>query len=64
MDKEIVSVLASVVVAVSTFMGVGAAIAYYLREVIEKNVLQVVLIELEYFLVVIIILLFIERNLK
>ena len=64
MDKEIISILSNVVIATSTFFGVAAAIAYYLTEIIGKNLMHVILIELEYFLVVIILLILIERNIK
>ncbi len=36
MNKEEISTFSSVIIAFSTFMGVGSAIAYYLKKVIEK----------------------------
>jgi len=64
MDKEIISILSNIVIAISTFIGVGAALVYYLTEVTESNTLQVVLVEIEYTLVVIIILIIIKRNIN
>jgi len=64
MDKEIVSTLAGVVIAISTFIGVGAAIAYYLKEIIQKSFFNIVLIEFEYMLITFIILILIKRNIK
>ena len=64
MDKGLVSTLAGVVIAISTFIGVGAAIAYYLKEIIEESLLYIVLVELEYLSLTIILLILIERNIN
>jgi len=64
MDKEIISILINTVIAISTFIGVGAALVYYLTEIIRSNTLQVVLVEVEYFLFVLIFLIVIQRNIN
>jgi len=64
MNREDVYTLATVVIAVSTFIGVGAAIAYYLKEIIKDNPFHIVLLEIEYILVAVITLILIKRNLK
>jgi len=50
MNNEEISTLSNVVIAFSTLIGVGAAIAYYLKEVIKENPPFIILIEIEYFL--------------
>ncbi|MBU3924169.1 MAG: hypothetical protein KJ592_04585 [Nanoarchaeota archaeon] len=64
MDKDMVSVFCGVVVAASTFIGVGAAIAYYLSELAKRNVFYVVFIEVIYFLAVVTLLVLTQRNIK
>lgn len=64
MDKETISILSNIVIAISTFIGVGAALVYYLTEILGSNTLQVILVEAEYFLVVLIFLIIIKRNIN
>lgn len=64
MKSQEVSTLASVVIAIPTFIGVGAAIAYYLKEIIKESGFFIVLVEIIYLLFTVIILLLIKRNLN
>ncbi|MAG02695.1 hypothetical protein CMI42_05135 [Candidatus Pacearchaeota archaeon] len=64
MNTQEISALANVTIAISTSIGVGAAIAYYLKEVIRESGLFIILLEIEYFLLIIIIPILIKRNLN
>jgi len=64
MKKEKVSVLANVLIALSTFFGVGGAVAYYMKETLEKAVGYIILTEIIYVLAIVMILIVIGVKLE
>ena len=64
MDKEEVYTLASVIIAFSTFTGVGSASAFYLTEIKTFTVSQILLTEVIYILMSVILLVGIKRGLR
>ena len=64
MEKEKVSVLANVVIAFSTFIGVGGAIAYYMKDIRGISIGYIILTEIIYILVTIIALMGVKSKLE
>ena len=63
MKGEAVSVLASVIIAFSTFIGVGAASAYYMIEIKAFRITDIIMTEVIYMLMAFILLIGIKLRL-
>jgi hypothetical protein len=64
MEKENINILCQVVIAFSTWVGIGAAIAFYLTQFQHSEPTTIVLIELLYIAATIITLLLIKGGIK
>ena len=64
MKNQEISVLANVLIAFSTFIGVGGAIAYYVKEIQNSSIDYIILIEITYILTTAILLLGIKSKLE
>lgn len=62
--KEEISLLSNVTMAFSTFVGVGGAIAYYMKEIRDSSIGYIILTEIIYLLAMIILLMSIKNKLK
>ncbi len=64
MEKEEVNVLTNVIIAFSTFVGVGGAVAYYMKEILSKEIDFIILALMVYILTGALTLLIIKGRLK
>lgn len=63
-ENEKISILSNVVIAFSTFIGVGAAIAYYLKDIKNSAGLFILLSEIIYILAVIFTIRLIKKRMQ
>lgn len=64
MDKDSVSILANVVIAFSSFIGVAGALAYYMVEVRIFSFIHIIFSEVIYMLFMLIILIGVRFRLR
>ena len=64
MEKEDISIICNVVIAFSTFVGVGGALAYYMKEIRNLSVGYIILTEIIYLLAMVVLIQLIRGKLK
>jgi len=64
MEREEVNMLSQAMIAISTFIGIGGATAYYLRQIQEVSTSNIILVEVIYILITIFLLYWIKNITK
>lgn len=64
MEKEEINILANVLIAISTFIGVGGATAVYLNQYQNTSGLVIILVEIIYVILTILILSWVKGGMK
>ncbi len=64
MKKEELSVLSNVIIALSTFIGVGGATAYYMKEIQGSSLINIVLTEIIYVTLALVLIIWIMERLE
>lgn len=64
MEKEEINTLANVLIAISTFIGVGGATAVYLTQFQNTSALTIILVEIIYVILTMLILSWVRGGMK